>query len=148
MLQSIIFSAAFIKLVAAIPAPWHTSIYTAEIIGQVSGYIGANFPITPSQAQGSVATSFGPDSVISAIVTKAPPAPPRVSSNDIGVTSHGPYSGTPTTTGAVQASTTLAASIKPKGLNPTATYYNGQGVLMNAAPAPYTPNGITTFKHQ
>jgi len=68
-------------------------------------------------------------------------APPRISSNPTGVTSHGPFSGIPTTTGAVKALTTLAMSIDPLPPNPTATYYNTNGKLLNPAPAPYTPNG-------
>jgi hypothetical protein len=59
-----------------------------------------------------------------------------------GATSHGPYSGAPTTTGAVKASTTLAQMIAPLPPNPTATYYNVDGTLQNPAPAPYTPNGM------
>jgi hypothetical protein len=39
------------------------------------------------------------------------------------------------------ANTTLAQMIAPLPPNPTATYYNAQGVLINPAPAPYTPNG-------
>jgi hypothetical protein len=39
------------------------------------------------------------------------------------------------------ANTTLATAIAPLPPNPTATYYNAQGVLLNPAPAPYTPNG-------
>ncbi|KAE8154050.1 hypothetical protein BDV25DRAFT_167751 [Aspergillus avenaceus] len=54
---------------------------------------------------------------------------------------HGPYTGTPTTTGAVKAPTTLAASIEPKPPNPTATYYNSDGVPKDPMPAPYTPAG-------
>ncbi|KAF2457924.1 ferritin-like domain-containing protein [Lineolata rhizophorae] len=94
-----------------------------------------------------MATSFGSDSQVPAIETTPPTgtesgaAPPRVSSDPTGATSHGPYSGTPTTTGAVKASTTLASSIAPKPMNPTATYYNMDGGLLNAMPAPYTPNG-------
>src|ERR1700760_1394750 len=62
-----------------------------------------------SQAPDSegVATTFGPDSTVAAIYTQAPAAPPRISSNPTGATSHGPFSGQPTTTGAVKASTTL-----------------------------------------
>jgi hypothetical protein len=91
-------------------------------------------------------TSYGLDSQVPAIAT-APPssgqpgaAPPRVSSDVTGVTSHGPFSGTPTTTGAVKNSP-LAASIPALGPNPTATYYNAQGVLLEQEPAPYTPKG-------
>lgn len=76
-----------------------------------------------------------------AIATSAPPAPPRRSSDVTGVTSHGPYEGTATTTGAVQAETTLADAIAPLPPNPTATYYNSNGQLQKPAPAPYTPNG-------
>lgn len=67
-------------------------------------------------------------------------APPRVSSNVTGPTSHGPYSGTATTTGAV-SNQVLASSIPALPPNPTATYYNADGVLLNPQPAPYTPNG-------
>ncbi|KAH8434477.1 ferritin-like domain-containing protein [Aspergillus melleus] len=54
---------------------------------------------------------------------------------------HGPYTGTPTTTGAVQAPATLAPSIEPKPPNPTATYYNSDGVPQEPMPAPYVPAG-------
>ncbi|KAL4908664.1 hypothetical protein BDW74DRAFT_188569 [Aspergillus multicolor] len=54
---------------------------------------------------------------------------------------HGPYSGTPTVTGAAKASETLAASIAPKPPNPTATYYNAAGVPTQPMPAPYVPAG-------
>ncbi|KAL5344043.1 ferritin-like domain-containing protein [Aspergillus crustosus] len=54
---------------------------------------------------------------------------------------HGPYSGTPTTTGAVKAPGTLAVSIAPKPPNPTHTYYNAAGVPQNPMPAPYVPFG-------
>lgn len=40
------------------------------------------------------------------------------------------------------ANTTLAQTIAPLPPNPTATYYNPDGTLLNPAPAPYTPNGI------
>lgn len=53
----------------------------------------------------------------------------------------GPYSGSPTTVGAVQAPTTLATAIEPLPPNPTATYYNADGTLTDPAPAPYTPAG-------
>ncbi|KAL4769820.1 ferritin-like domain-containing protein [Aspergillus nidulans var. acristatus] len=54
---------------------------------------------------------------------------------------HGPYLGTPTITGAAKASKTLAASIDPKPPNPTATYYNAEGVPQQPMPAPYVPAG-------
>ncbi|KAL6230325.1 hypothetical protein BDW75DRAFT_74431 [Aspergillus navahoensis] len=54
---------------------------------------------------------------------------------------HGPYSGTPTITGAARAAETLAASIAPKPPNPTATYYNAEGLPQQPMPAPYVPAG-------
>lgn len=39
------------------------------------------------------------------------------------------------------ANTTLAKTIAPLPPNPTATYYNVDGMLQKPAPAPYTPNG-------
>lgn len=54
---------------------------------------------------------------------------------------HGPYSGTPTVTGAANAPATLAPSIPAGPPNPTATYYNREGVPINPMPAPYTPSG-------
>jgi hypothetical protein len=122
-------------LVAAIPAP------------QVAGYVDANWPFTTTPVPlGTLASKFGPDSLIDATTTSPPrgsmagAAPPNVVSNPTGHTSHGPYNGAPTTTGALK-NTILAASIDPLPLNPTATYYNPQGVLLEAQPAPYTPNG-------
>jgi len=114
----------------------------------VSGYTNADagFPQTPSPL-GSLATAFGSASQIEAIET-APPkgsasgaAPPRVSSDPTGFTSHGPYFGpAPTTTGAVSNSP-AAETIGPLPPNPTATYYNPQGGLLNQQPIPYAPAG-------
>lgn len=60
-------------------------------------------------------------------------------------TYHGIYTGTPTTTGAAEAPTTLAASIPREPVNPTATYYNSRGVPLNPMPAPYEPaDGLGT----
>lgn len=96
-------------------------------------------PITP------LASTFTMNSQIPAIETTAPTsgtgaAGSQVSSIPTGATSHGPYSGTPTTTGAVSFSPT-AASIAPLPPNPTATYYNTDGELTEPQPAPYTPAG-------
>jgi len=91
---------------------------------QVIGYTGADAPyktITPSLSVNEVlATRFGPDSQVSAMHTAAPMVAPLRSDNETGPTSHGPYSGTPTTVGAVTTATS-ALSIAPKPLNPTAT---------------------------
>ena len=117
-------------LAAAAPAP------------QVPGYTGATTLTASSAASGqTLATSFGPDSQVSAILPTPGFQPPKVSSEVTGTTSHGPYSGTPTTIGAAQAPTTLAASVGTLPPNPTATYYNSAGVPLNPMPAPYTPAG-------
>lgn len=68
------------------------------------------------------------------------PAPPVRSSQVTGATSHGPFSGMPTTTGAL-STTVLAASIPALPPNPTATTYPSDGKLHNPEPAPYTPAG-------
>lgn len=90
------------------------------------------------------APTFGPDSQLpyQPQSTVGPDYPVAVLEN--GYTSasfHGPYSGTPTTTGAENGPTTLAASIPALPPNPTATYYNANGTPKNAFPAPYTPAG-------
>ncbi|PSN71890.1 hypothetical protein BS50DRAFT_485377 [Corynespora cassiicola Philippines] len=118
-----------------------STLATGAPAPQVDGYNNADASFSVSQPEGPVATSFGPDSQIPAIQTQAPPPPVRLSPDPTGATSHGPYEGTPTTTGAVMADTTLADSIDPLPPNPTATYYNPEGKLLNPAPAPYTPNG-------
>lgn len=57
-----------------------------------------------------------------------------------GMTSHGPYSGTPTTTGALMT-TVLALSIPALPPAPSATTYPSDGQLHDPQPAPYTPAG-------
>lgn len=54
---------------------------------------------------------------------------------------HGPYSGTPTTTGALSAPTILASSISPLPVDPKATTYPSDGALHDPQPAPYVPYG-------
>jgi hypothetical protein len=79
----------------------------------------------------------------SATVTSSASAYPLVVEEN-GYTSasfHGVYTGTPTATGAVNASTTLALSIAAGPANPTATYYNSKGVPLDPFPAPFTPAG-------
>ena len=88
--------------------------------------------------------SFGPDSQVSAQpqTTSGPDYPVVVEENGyLSATFHGPYTGTPTTTGAANGPTTTAASIPALPPNPTATYYNTAGVPLNPMPAPYTPAG-------
>ncbi|KAF2746564.1 hypothetical protein M011DRAFT_404516 [Sporormia fimetaria CBS 119925] len=108
---------------------------------QVPGYTDADFPLTVEQSEGPLATSFFPDSQIPAIQTSATTEPPRKSPDPTGPTSHGPFSGTPTTTGALQAPSTLGTVIPPLPPNPTATYYNAAGNLTEPVPIPYQPAG-------
>ena len=89
-------------------------------------------------------TSFGPDSQVpyQPQSTAGPDYPVVVEQN--GYTSapyHGPYNGTATTTGAANGPSTIAASIPTQPPNPTATYYNANGVPQNPLPAPYIPAG-------
>ena len=88
-------------------------------------------------------TSLGPDSQVAYAAVPTPPAYPVVVGENgyFSATYHGPYSGTPTTTGAVDGPTTLAASVPALPPNPTATYYNSAGVPIHPFPAPYTPAG-------
>jgi hypothetical protein len=88
----------------------------------------------PQQSQSATAAPSAP--------TTAAGYPVVVDQNGYtSATYHGPYTGTPTVTGAVNAPATLAASIPAGPPNPTATYYNAQGVPINPMPAPFTPAG-------
>jgi hypothetical protein len=75
-------------------------------------------------------------------VTESPasgPEPP-VRSSEVDVTSHGPFRGEPTTTGALSRPA-LAQSIAP-GPPPPVTYVNDNGDLQaTAMPVPYQPDG-------
>ncbi|MCJ1463064.1 hypothetical protein MMC07_001669 [Pseudocyphellaria aurata] len=70
----------------------------------------------------------------------AAPPPPPVVPDATGTASHGPFSGVPTTTGALSLSV-LAASIPALPPKPSATTYPSDGQLHNPEPAPYTPAG-------
>lgn len=89
--------------------------------------------------------SFGPDVQVSyepqSTVGPDYPLAEELGDGYSSATYHGPYTGTPTTIGAESGPTTLAASIAPLPLNPTATYYNTGGKPINPFPAPYTPAG-------
>ncbi len=98
--------------------------------GFVPGYSNANAPFadySPTPLS-NVVTSFGPDSQISAIHTTAPSAGKSGAADTLrsnlvtGPTSHGPYSGTPTTTGAVSNSP-QNATIATLPLNPTLSLF-------------------------
>ena len=113
----------------------------AAILGVAPAILAAPAPAP----QVTEPASFGPDIQVSyqAQSTVGPDYPLAEELGDgyTSATYHGPYTGTPTTTGAVEGPTTLAASIAPLPLNPTATYYNTGGKPINPFPAPYTPAG-------
>jgi len=131
MLTRIAFTSTVLAaLAAAAPKP------------QVAGYTNADASFSVTEPTGSIATSFGPDSQVAAQEpTLAAPAPPRRSSDVTGATSHGPFSGTPTTTGAAKGPSIIGTAIAPLPPNPTATYYNTDGSPQNPMPIPYTPAG-------
>lgn len=117
-----------------------------QVSQPVPGYTGASHITQASSAPygTEVASVFGPGKQVSAVATSAAASaiPPRVTSDLTGTTSHGPFTGVATITGAANASTTLFASIAgPLPPNPTATYYNTNGLPQNPMPAPFTPAG-------
>jgi hypothetical protein len=97
---------------------------------------------------GLAAAAPRPATDIPAVVT-APPsgsepgaAPTRVEPNPTGPTTHGPYTGQPTTIGQEKAPTTLLPKFDgPATPNPTATYYNPNGKLTAPAQLPFLPGG-------
>jgi Ferritin-like domain len=89
-------------------------------------------PIPQSDPPATAATAPAPSSGYPVVVYQ---------NGYTSATYHGPYTGTPTTTGAANGPATLAASIPALPPNPTATYYNTEGVPINPMPAPYTPAG-------
>lgn len=129
--KSTFATVAFAAFAAAAPAP------------QVSGYTNGDAPYKSSSppAISPMATKFGPDSQVAYSSVSRGVVPSNLAPNATGATSHGPFSGTATTTGAVHNPTTLAQSIGTLPPNPTATYYNPDGRLFNPQPAPYTPAG-------
>jgi hypothetical protein len=95
-------------------------------------------PYVDSSAVSSAASVAGLP--VTAIPGATNAVPPRVSSQVTGVTSHGPYSGTPTTVGAVSNSPagTAIPALPP---NPTALRYDPSGKLNDQEPIPYQPAG-------
>ncbi|PBP15662.1 rds1 [Diplocarpon rosae] len=100
-----------------------------------------SYPQEPSVNSAAVAAVASYAGIPAAEIPGASNAvPPIVSSQVTGVTSHGPYSGTPTTTGALSNSPAgTAIPVLPP--NPTATTYSPDGTLHDQQPIPYTPAG-------
>lgn len=80
-------------------------------------------------AQSSI--TFADDVVVPASV-------PTVSGIDV---SHGPFTGTPTVTGALSGTAILGTAISPKPAPANATTYPSDGRLHDPQPAPYVPAG-------
>lgn len=147
--RSVLASAVFLACAAALPAPHKSGTVAATGTGDsLPGYSDASAPFgqsTPSPYTISE-TTFGMDSQISAIHTtfikagKPGGADTLRTVDPTGATYHGPYSGTPTVTGAVSNSPT-AKTIPALPLNPEETYYNKDGALQSKQPAPYVPAG-------
>lgn len=118
-----------------------TPLAVAAIIAAAPAILAAPAP----SPQVSEPASFGPDAQVSyqpqSTVGPDYPLAEELGDGYTSATYHGPYTGTPTTTGAVDGPTTLAASIPMLPPNPTATYYNTGGKPVNPFPAPFTPAG-------
>ena len=87
----------------------------------------------------SVAIPFA-SSATTTVSSAASITPSVVSSQVTGATSHGPFSGTPTTTGAL-STVVLAPSVPALPVSYNETQYPSDGQLHGAEPAPYTPSG-------
>merc|ERR1712093_461327 len=132
-------TAGFIAAASALPQGPAGSATTAKpsTASPFGTYSYPQEPSVNSAAVSSVASYAGIPASEIAGATNA--VPPIVSSQVTGVTSHGPYSGTPTTTGALSNSP-AGTAIPMLPPNPTATY-NPDGTLHDQQPIPYTPAG-------
>ena len=124
------------------PAQWSSvsASHSAVFSSIVSASAATGTAAAASGSATALATKFGPDSQIAYSQVPTLSAPQIRSSQVTGATSHGPYSGVPTTTGAPQSGP-AAKSIGTLPPNSTATYYNANGLLTKEEPAPYTPAG-------
>jgi len=93
---------------------------------------------TVNSAAVSSAASYA--GIPAADIPGATNALPPVVETFTGATSHGPFTGTPTTTGAISNSP-VGTAIPMLPPNPTALIYNPNGELNNQQPIPFTPAG-------
>lgn len=134
MLSKIVVAVGFVAIVAA--APQATTPPTASATPPFGYYSYNQSPSVNSASVASVASVAGIPA--SEIPGADVPVDPVVSSQVTGATSHGPYSGTPTTIGAV-TTIALAKTIPALPINPIETLYNPNGLLNKPEPIPYTP---------
>jgi hypothetical protein len=128
-------AASFIAGAAAIPA---ATTPASSSTGYSLPYSYNQQPSINSAAVSSAAAYTGIPA--SEIPGANVPVVPVISSQVTGVTSHGPFSGTPTTTGAL-SNTPANTTIPMLPPNPTALRYNPNGTLNDQQPIPYTPAG-------
>jgi hypothetical protein len=137
-----VIAGGLIASAAALPQAQTTTPCSAAASSTGSSPFGAySYPQKPtvnSAAVSSVASYAGiPASEIPGATNAVPPV---ISSQVTGHTSHGPFSGTPTTTGAISNSP-AGTTIPMLPPNPTALVYNPNGTLNNQEPIPYQPAG-------
>ncbi|KAF2860329.1 hypothetical protein K470DRAFT_258088 [Piedraia hortae CBS 480.64] len=141
-----LLSLAQLALAAPAVKPYGGNVVADNQQGNLPGYTDADAPFASEPPPlTAVPTSFGGASIISAINTVAPTEGPGAADTQrsplpTGHTSHGPFSGKPTTTGAVSTEA-LNSDVLPGPPNPTATYYNSDGKLTEPMPIPYAPAG-------
>ena len=131
-----VVAAGLVAVVAA--APQVTTAPSASTTPPFGYYSYNQSPSVNSASVASVASVAGIPA--SEIPGADVPVDPVVSSQVTGATSHGPFSGTPTTIGAV-TTVALAKTIPMLPPNPTATVYNPNGLLNKPEPIPYQPGG-------
>ena len=126
-------------LAVASAAPHVTrSAALADASASVAAYSYPQKPTVNSERVESVASYAGrPASEIPGATNAVFP---NVVSEVTGVTSHGPFTGTPTTTGAISNSP-AGTAIPMLPPNPTALKYNPNGTLNDQQPIPYQPAG-------
>ncbi|KAJ5106136.1 Protein rds1 [Penicillium angulare] len=85
------------------------------------------------------AVGYMPIASASPLSASIPPAPPTASHPNSQP--HTPFTGTPTTTGALTASSIGTGIAEASSIAPAETTYASNGKLQNAEPAPYVPAG-------
>ncbi|KAI9742684.1 MAG: hypothetical protein M1818_003825 [Claussenomyces sp. TS43310] len=162
MFNRVIVLASLIAFAAAVPAPQNaaaapsSSVASSVVSSSTSATSSASAAATSTQSYSPLSYSYNQayvtDSSMLAEVTSVAqlpaasipgadqPAAPVISSQVTGITSHGPFNGTATVTGAVSNSPngTNIPSLPP---NPTAMLYDPNGELNEQEPIPYQPAG-------
>ncbi|RDW80925.1 hypothetical protein BP5796_05623 [Coleophoma crateriformis] len=129
------FAAGLVAAVSAAPA-----VTTTADTGEYTP-LPYSYNQSPSVNSAAVSSAASIAGIPAAEIPGATNAvPPIISSQVTGVTSHGPFTGTATTTGAV-SNAPAGTAIPALPPNPTALVYNPNGTLNNQEPIPYQPAG-------